>query len=31
MAQRSLMELPDDSPAVMAVDQLMSRVREVIE
>ncbi|WDP91585.1 MAG: AAA family ATPase [Desulfobacter sp.] len=30
MEQRSLMELPDDSPAVTAVDELMARVQEVI-
>ena len=28
MAQRSLMELPDDSPAVVAVDGLMNKVSE---
>ncbi len=31
MAQRSLMELPDDSPAVTAVDQLMVKVHEMID
>ncbi len=30
MEQRSLIELPDDSPAVVAVDNMMNKVREVI-
>ncbi len=30
MEQRSLIELPDDSPAVVAVDGMMNKVREVI-
>ncbi len=31
MEQRSLIELPDDSPAVVAVNQMMGRVKEMID